>query len=175
MVNLPEGKMKSREGTVVDADDLFAELSSMAKNEIIEKEREGFVENLDETSEKIALSALNYYLLSTNPSKDMIFNPKESLSFNGNTGPYLQYMGARIVSILKKYGKSADKKNTDTSLLSSDDEWDLIKMIGAFSSVVEEAGKDYNPAAVTTYTYELAKDSVNIIMMSRYSTTMIKD
>ena len=157
MVNLPEGKMKSREGTVVDADDLFAELSSMAKNEIIEKEREEFVDDLDETSERIALSALNYYLLSTNPSKDMIFNPKESLSFNGNTGPYLQYMGARIVSILKKYGKSADKENTETSLLKSDDEWDLIKMIGAFSSVVEEAGRDYNPAAVTSYTYELAK------------------
>ena len=157
MVNLPEGKMKSREGTVVDADDLFAELSEMAANEIKEKEREQFIEDIKTTSEKIALSALNYYLLSTNPSKDMIFNPEESLSFNGNTGPYLQYMGARIVSILKKYGRSSDHDKADTSLLSSDDEWDLVKMVGAFSSVVEEAGREYNPAAVTTYTYELAK------------------
>ena len=157
MVNLPEGKMKSREGTVVDADVLFAELSEMAAGEIREKEREQFITDIKDTSEKIALSALNYYLLSTNPSKDMIFNPKESLSFNGNTGPYLQYMGARIVSILKKYGRSSDHENADTSLLNSDDEWDLIKMIGAFSAVVEEAGRDYNPAAVTSYTYELAK------------------
>lgn len=157
MVNLPEGRMKSREGTVVDADDLFAELSLMAANEIKEKDRGQFVDNIDETSEKIALGALNYYLLSTNPTKDMIFNPKESLSFNGNTGPYLQYMGARIVSILKKYGKSADRENVDTSLLKEEDEWDIVKMIGAFSQVVEEAGREYNPAALTSYTYELAK------------------
>ncbi len=157
MVNLPEGKMKSREGTVVDADDLFAELASMAKNEIIEKERAEFIDDIEDTSEKIALSALNYYLLSTNPTKDMIFNPKESLSFNGNTGPYLQYMGARIVSILRKFGRNADRASVDTSLLKTDDEWDLIKMIGAFSDVVEEAGREYNPASVTSYTYELAK------------------
>ena len=157
MVNLPEGKMKSREGTVVDADDLFAQLTEMAANEIKDKGRETFVENIGQTSEKIALSALNYYLLSTNPTKDMIFNPKESLSFNGNTGPYLQYMGARINSILNKYGRSADRENVDASLLSSDDEWDLVKMTAAFPQVVEEAGNEYNPAAVTSYTYELAK------------------
>jgi arginyl-tRNA synthetase len=102
MVYLPEGKMKSREGTVVDADDLIDSLRNMALAEIREKEREAAVGNALETAEKIALGALHYYLLQTTPSKDMTFNPEESISFNGNTGPYLQYMGARISSILKK-------------------------------------------------------------------------
>jgi len=101
MVNLPEGKMKSREGTVVDADDLIDELRDMAKNEILSKGREALVGDIDDTAEKIAIGALHYFLLQVSPDKDMIFNPKESLQFNGNTGPYLQYMGARIESILR--------------------------------------------------------------------------
>jgi len=102
MVNLPEGKMKSREGTVVDADDLIDRLRDMALSEIRSKDREEAVGNPGETAEKIALGALHYYLLQNSPGKDMLFDPKESLSFNGNTGPYLQYMGARISSMLKK-------------------------------------------------------------------------
>jgi arginyl-tRNA synthetase len=102
MVNLPEGKMKSREGTVVDADDLLDSLRDMALEEIRGKNREDAVGDPAETSEKIALGALHYFLLSVSPSKDMQFNPAESLSFNGDTGPYLQYMGARISSMLRK-------------------------------------------------------------------------
>jgi arginyl-tRNA synthetase len=105
MVNLPEGKMKSREGTVVDADDLLDSLRNMALEEIREKDRETAVGDAVETAEKIALGALHYFLLSVSPSKDMQFNPRESLSFTGNTGPYLQYMGARISSMLRKAGK----------------------------------------------------------------------
>ena len=157
MVNLPEGKMKSREGTVVDADDLFKELSEMAKKEIVDKGRAEFIDDLDSTAEKIALGALNYYLLATTPTRDMIFNPAESLSFTGNTGPYLQYMGARIVSILKKYGKKSDPESVKTELLTEDDEWDLIKLVSSFGEAVEEAGRDYNPSIITLYTYELAK------------------
>ncbi|MFA7370369.1 MAG: arginine--tRNA ligase, partial [Sphaerochaetaceae bacterium] len=99
MVNLPDGKMKSREGTVVDADNLFEQLTELAKNEIKTKERESAVDDVQKTSEAVALGALNYYLLQTTPTKDMVFNPAESISFNGNTGPYLQYMGARISSM----------------------------------------------------------------------------
>ena len=92
MVNLPEGKMKSREGTVVDADDLVSQLSALAGEEIAEKGREEEVGDVKGTSAAIALGALNYYLLEVTPERDMVFNPKESISFNGNTGPYLQYM-----------------------------------------------------------------------------------
>lgn len=157
MVNLPDGKMKSREGKVVDADDLFKELSKMAKEEIKNKEREELVEDLDATSENIALGALNYFLLAVNPMKDMIFNPAESLSFSGNTGPYLQYMGARISSILRKYGKEIIIEEIDFALLETDDEWEIVKMIGSFPAVVEEAGKTYNPSILTSFIYELAK------------------
>lgn len=103
MVNLPEGKMKSREGKVVDADDLVEDLHRMAKEEIQQKNREHEVGDFEKTSEAVALAALNYYLLQVNPNKDMVFNPKESISFNGNTGPYLQYMGARISNMMKKF------------------------------------------------------------------------
>jgi arginyl-tRNA synthetase len=101
MVNLPEGKMKSREGTVVDADDLIDSLRDMALAEIREKQREEKVGDPLDVAEKVALGALHYYLLQATPAKDMLFDPKESLSFNGNTGPYLQYMGARISSLLR--------------------------------------------------------------------------
>lgn len=157
MVNLPEGRMKSREGTVVDADDLIAELTELAAAEIKNKEREEQVGNIDTTSEKIALGALNYFLLSAAPTKDMIFNPAESLSFNGNTGPYLQYMGARISSILRKYGNTEGLKNADLSLLSLDDEWEIIKLIHIFPEIVEEAGQELNPSLLASYIYDLAK------------------
>ena len=103
MVNLPEGKMKSREGTVVDADDLLQQLSDMAAAEIRNKDRAEAVGDVEATGRKIALAALHYFLLQVSPFKDMVFNPQESLSFNGNTGPYLQYMSARINSILEKF------------------------------------------------------------------------
>src|SRR6056297_253264 len=130
MVNLPEGKMKSREGTVVDADDLFAELKDMAVEEIQQKEREEQVGDVEGTASSIALGALNYYLLQVSPSKDMIFDPKESISFNGNTGPYLQYMGARISSMMRKFEARREEFSDGSfrpELLTVTEERELIK------------------------------------------------
>jgi arginyl-tRNA synthetase len=160
MVNLPEGKMKSREGTVVDADDLFAQLTHLAKTEIMEKGREEAVGDVQATSEAIALGALNYFLLQTNPMKDMVFNPSESISFSGNTGPYLQYMGARISSMMRKFAEVETEYEGigfDGSLLSLQEERELLKMVASFGEVVEEAGRDLNPSAVTAFLYDLSR------------------
>lgn len=160
MVNLPNGKMKSREGTVVDADDLLSELSELAKNEIVEKGREDAVEDVDKTAKDIALGALNYYLLQVQPTKDMVFNPEESISFNGNTGPYLQYTGARISSILRKYEdieKSLENVSFDGKLLSGEDEKALIKLIASFPATVTKAASDFDPSVVASFLYEIAK------------------
>jgi arginyl-tRNA synthetase len=160
MVNLPEGKMKSREGTVVDADDLLDELHILAEKEIREKERVVEEKKITETASSIALGALNYYLLRINPSKDMIFNPKESISFNGDTGPYLQYMGARISSMLNKYD---EKKNEGLSgqinynLLTAPEEWELIKLLSEYPDVVAQGAEKLDPSRITTFLYETAK------------------
>ncbi len=157
MVNLPEGKMKSREGTVVDADDLLSELTELAKEEIVAKEREDKVDDVATTSHKIALGALNYYLLQVSPTKDMVFNPKESISFNGNTGPYLQYTGARISSILRKY--SLEKKDIpfDGSLLVNEDEKTLLLMIASFPEYLKRAADGFDPSIVAAFLYDVAK------------------
>lgn len=160
MVNLPEGKMKSREGTVVDADDLVDHLTTLAADEIRAKEREAEVGDVDATAHAIALAALNYYLLQVSPSKDMIFNPAESISFNGNTGPYLQYMGARISSMLRKYSEvEADYAGVpfNPALLSLEDERGLIKQLAAYPEVVAKAGAEYDPSVVTSYLYDLSR------------------
>ncbi len=160
MVNLPEGRMKSREGTVVDADDLIEELSSMARDEIQAKGREGEVEDIETTAQSIALAALNYYLLQTSPAKDMIFNPKESLSFTGNTGPYLQYMGARISSMLEKFASMSEiaaKGVFKPEILAQEDEKALVKLLTSFPEVVSAAGADLSPSYITAYLYDLAK------------------
>ncbi|MBO5235642.1 MAG: arginine--tRNA ligase [Spirochaetaceae bacterium] len=160
MVNLPEGKMKSREGTVVDADDLINSLRDGALEEIATKGREEAVGNPNEVAESIALGALHYYLLQTTPTKDMLFNPKEYLSFNGNTGPYLQYMGARICSILKKAeekGVSVAKGTDGAELLSHETEWELIKILGEYPKTVVKAAQDLDPSQVATYLYNVAK------------------
>lgn len=160
MVNLPNGRMKSREGTVVDADDLLENLSELAKEEIIAKQRQEQVGNVDETSRKIALGALNYYLLQVSPAKDMIFNPEESISFNGNTGPYLQYMGARISSMMMKYEEVKGEYEGikfDGTLLKEEDEKTLIKLIAAFPETVKRAGSSYDPSVICAFLYELSK------------------
>jgi len=159
MVNLPEGKMKSREGTVVDADDLIDLLRDQALGEIREKGREEEVGNAPETAEKIALGALHYFLLLPSPFKDMLFDPNESLSFTGNTGPYLQYMGARISSMLRKNEESElkNKGDADYSLLVSDCEWELIKIITVYPNAVSEAAASLDPSHLTGFLYELSK------------------
>lgn len=159
MVNLPEGRMKSREGTVVDADDLIDSLRDMAVEEIKVKNREEAVGDINDVAEKIALGALHYFLLQVTPSKDMLFNPKESLSFNGDTGPYLQYMGARITSVLKKAESSPSVQGavSDYSLLDEEYEWELLKLLAKFPDVVDEAGRNMDPSRIALYLYELSK------------------
>ncbi|GHV04490.1 arginine--tRNA ligase [Spirochaetia bacterium] len=159
MVNLPEGKMKSREGTVVDADDLIDSLRDMALNEIREKDREEAVGDSAVVAEKIALGALHYYLLQVSPTKDMLFDPKESLSFNGNTGPYLQYMGARISALLRKAESSGEVSGTvfNAELLSGDAEWELIKTLAAYPEAVSAAAAGMDPSLLAAYLYELSR------------------
>lgn len=160
MVNLPEGKMKSREGTVVDADDLVDSLTALAKEEIISKGRQDDVDDIDATAASIALGALNYYLLQVTPSKDMVFNPKDSISFNGNTGPYLQYMGARISSMMRKWeDMKADFHDVDfdPSVLTLDDERELVRTLAAYPEVVGKAGENKDPSLLAAYLYDLSR------------------
>lgn len=160
LVNLPSGRMKSREGTIVDADDLIDSLHADALKAIKERGRDGDVD-ADDVAEKVAIGALHYYMLQATPAKDMLFNPSESLSFNGNTGPYLQYMGARINSILAKAneaGIKSDSSDAAVALLTNEDEWALIKNIGDFPSIVEKAAENLDPSTVAAYVYETAKD-----------------
>ncbi|MFW6343226.1 MAG: arginine--tRNA ligase, partial [Sediminispirochaetaceae bacterium] len=160
MVNLPEGKMKSREGTVVDADELFEELRTMAAGEIENKKRIDHVGDVDAAAGSVALAALNYYLLQVSPSKDMIFDPKESISFNGNTGPYLQYMGARISSMLRKYEERKDTLGDgefDPALLTVTEERELIKLLADYPKRVEKAGREMNPNILAVFLYDLSK------------------
>jgi len=159
MVNLPEGKMKSREGTVVDADDLVVQLEDLVMEEIKNKGREDDLDDVQSTAHAIALGALNYYLLHISPLKDMVFNPRESLSFTGNTGPYMQYMGARISSMLRKFGES-DYSGGDfkPELLVSDEAWELIKLVANFPAVVDQAAAEMNPSVVASYVYDLSKN-----------------
>jgi len=160
MVNLPEGKMKSREGTVVDADDLLQQLTDMACEEIRNKERTEAVGDVEETGRRIALAALHYFLLQVSPFKDMVFNPKESLSFNGNTGPYLQYVSARISSMLLKFEDKISEYSgcsPDFTLLESDAEWELVKNLSTFPEALQNAAADLNPSILAGHLYDIAK------------------
>lgn len=160
LVNLPSGRMKSREGTVVDADDLIDSLHAQALKAINERGRDEAVGNPDDVAEKVALAALHYYLLQITPVKDMLYNPEESLSFNGNTGPYLQYMGARISSILRKAsekGLEPSSDENDLALLTHESEWALIKELGKFPSAVAKAADDLDPSQVALYLYDVCK------------------
>ncbi len=162
MVELPEGKMKSREGTVVDADDLIAGMIDTARD--MSKELGKLDGYSDEEAERIyrtiALAALKYFILKVDPKKNMTFDPRESIDFNGNTGPFIQYTYARVQSIFRKAGE----KNIDTSLKVdtemelTDKEAVLLKMIGNFPNVVKDAGAVYSPALVANYVYDLAKE-----------------
>lgn len=163
MVELPEGKMKSREGTVVDADDLIADMYNTAKETSLEL---GKVNNLseqeqDELFRMISLGALKYFILKVDPRKTMLFDPKESIDFNGNTGPFVQYTHARIRSILRKadeqgFAHTADCVTPDAEL--SAKEVRIIKILNQFPEKISEAGEAHSPALVANYAYELAKE-----------------
>jgi arginyl-tRNA synthetase len=161
LVNLPSGRMKTREGTVVDADDLIDELSSLAKAEIVEKGRDELVGDLDGVAGKVALGALHYYLLQTTPTKDMLYDPKQSLSFAGNTGPYIQYMGARACSILRKWEAlqaEAPDLQACAKILSSEADWALLRRLAAFPENLEQAARTMEPSVMAAYAHEVASD-----------------
>jgi arginyl-tRNA synthetase len=159
MVDLPSGKMKSREGTVVDADDLIDEMDATAKKMTQEL---GKVETLtEEEAEKLyhtlGMGALKYFILKVDPKKRMLFNPAESIDFNGNTGPFIQYTHARICSVLRK-GKNIPERKSEAEIPAlNKEEKEIIKLIHRFPLVVKEAAEQLSPASVANYVYELAK------------------
>lgn len=153
MVNLPEGKMKSREGKVVDADDLIQETSKLARQEL-EKRYKLSKKDLDERSLKISLAAIKYTLLKIDSAKDMVFNPNEAISFEGDTGPYLQYSYARASSILEKAGKSKGKIKAGNLERS---EAELIKKLLGFPEVVQHAYDHLSPSLIANYAFQLAQ------------------
>ena len=161
MVELPEGKMKSREGTVVDADDLMAEMINTAKETSGELGKlDGLTkEEADNIARIVGLGALKYFILKVDPKKTMMFNPKESIDFNGNTGPFIQYTYTRIKSVLRKAGESGIiilLADIHTEL--TEKEQNLIKLIAKLPAVVKEAGDNYSPALLGNYAYDLAKE-----------------
>ncbi len=161
MVELPEGKMKSREGTVVDADDLMDEMVNTAKETSMQlgKLDNCTQEEADKIASIIGLGALKYFILKVDPRKNMTFNPKESIDFNGNTGPFIQYTYARIQSVLRKAAEAgiSEAYNADAVVL-SEKEVSLIQRLTDFPSQVEEAGRTYSPALIANYAYDLVKE-----------------
>jgi len=162
MVDLPSGKMKSREGTVVDADDLIAEMEQTAK--VISQELgklDGYTEaQKEDLYHTIGLGALKYYILKVDPKKRILFDPKESIDFQGNTGPFIQYTYARIQSILRKYAET--NNNKEITAIQPDalqeKEKNLLKSITLFPFIVQDAADNYSPAVVANYVYDLVKD-----------------
>ena len=163
MVELPEGKMKSREGTVVDADDLMDEMIETARE--MSKEL-GKLEGLNENEKEdifriIGLGALKYYMLKVDPVKNMLFNPRESIDFDGNTGPFIQYTYTRIRSVFRKADelgiKQPDRSPEDITLLNAKEK-NLLKLIHEFPDVVKDAGESFNPSLIANFIYELVKE-----------------
>lgn len=158
MVELPEGKMKSREGTVVDADDLMLEMTNTAR---IISEELGKLDELPENEQQrlhqtIGMAALKYYLLKVDPRKNMLFDPRESIDFNGHTGPFIQYTHARICSLLRKSGEEVTATTASVELTAA--ERSVLLKIDQYPSIIQEAAAQYNPAELSSYIYELVKD-----------------
>lgn len=161
MVELPSGKMKSREGTVVDADDLMKEMIDTARDMSNELGKlEGYTtEQAENIFRIIGLGALKYFILKVDPKKNMLFDPKESIDFNGNTGPFIQYSYARIQSILRKASDTGFVKTDTLKQVAIDEkEKQLLKIIYRYPQVVKEAGENHSPALIANYAYELAKE-----------------
>ena len=162
MVELPEGKMKSREGTVVDADDLRAEMIDTAKETSNELGKlDGLTkEEADNIARIVGLGALKYFILKVDARKNMTFNPKESIDFNGNTGPFIQYTYARIQSVLRKAKEAGIEipAQLPAGIELSEKEEGLIQMVADFAAIVKQAGEDYSPSIIANYTYDLVKE-----------------
>ena len=157
MVELPNGKMKSREGTVVDADDLMELMVEDAYKTSMElgKFDDMTEEERREIARVVGMGALKYFILKVDARKNMLFNPEESIDFNGNTGPFIQYTYARIRSILRKAQDIQSNLNTPSAL--NDKEVELIQKMSEYGAAVEQAGKDYSPSGIANYCYELTK------------------
>lgn len=160
MVELPEGKMKSREGTVVDADDLMDEMVATARAVSAELGKlDGCSESeIAEITEMVGLGALKYFLLKVDPRKNMMFNPKESIDFNGNTGPFIQYTYARICSVLRKAEAEGMNLTDYAGVKPGDREITVIQRLADYPAVVAEAGRTYSPALIANYVYDLVKE-----------------
>ncbi len=156
MVNLPEGKMKSREGKVIDADNLMDLLFGLAKSEIDERNKDISEDEKNYIAEKVALSALKFYLLNFSTSKDIMFIPEKSISFDGNTGPYIQYTTSRINSLITKYGSNSLKFDSSDYKFNQD-EWNVIYQLLNFEDVVLKSCDNLSSVELTTYIYELSK------------------
>ena len=161
MVELPEGKMKSREGTVVDADDLIADMIQTAKetSEELGKLEECTAEEAANVARIVGLGALKYFILKVDPRKNMLFNPKESIDFNGNTGPFIQYTYARIRSVLRKAAAQGIQPTTvNENIELSEKESYLIQLLCDYPTIVKEAGEEFSPAVIANYVYDLVKE-----------------
>lgn len=162
MVELPEGKMKSREGTVVDADDLVDEMVGTARDTSRELGKlDGLTEaEAEDIADMVGMGALKYFILKVDPRKNMTFNPKESIDFNGNTGPFIQYTHARIQSVLRKAEEQGLKAEAtaETAAKLSDKELYLIRLIDSFPETVKDAAEGFSPAIIANFIYELAKE-----------------
>ncbi|NLA62140.1 MAG: arginine--tRNA ligase, partial [Bacteroidales bacterium] len=161
MVELPDGKMKSREGTVVDADDLMAEMIATARETSNELGKlDGYTpEEAEEVSRMVGLGALKYFILKVAPRKNMTFNPEESIDFNGNTGPFIQYTHARIQSVLRKAAEQNIAIPTEIGEVElSDKEEGMVQMLADFTGVITQAAEEYNVSLVANYIYELVKE-----------------
>ncbi len=158
MVDLPSGKMKSREGTVVDADDLIADMSATAReiSEELGKIEDFSEEEKEELYHTIGMGALKYYILKVDPKKGILFDPKESVDFQGNTGPFIQYTYARIQSILRKASQMEEQDVMSVDL--HDKEKELLKQLQAFPETLQQAAANYSPALIANYTYDLVKE-----------------
>lgn len=160
MVELPNGKMKSREGTVVDADDLMADMVADAKKVSTELGKtDGLsAEEIDSIAEMVGLGALKYFLLKVDPRKNMTFNPEESIDFNGNTGPFIQYTYARIRSVLRRASEAGMNIGDYSAVVPNEKEIALVQRLSDFPSVVAESGRNFSPALIANYVYELVKE-----------------
>jgi arginyl-tRNA synthetase len=162
MVELPEGKMKSREGTVVDADDLMAEMIETAHetSQELGKLDDVTTEEAEAISRMVGLGALKYFILKVDPKKNMTFNPKESIDFNGNTGPFIQYTHARIQSVIRKAEAHGIEvtENLSNSISLSEKEEGLVQLLSEFDRIVKQAGTEYNVSLIANYIYDLAKE-----------------
>jgi arginyl-tRNA synthetase len=159
MVELPEGKMKSREGTVVDADDLISEVTEAARQTTMEL---GKLENFETTEaeklfRQIGMGGLKYFILKVDPSKNMMFNPEESIDFNGNTGPFIQYTYARIQSLIRKSGLDVESITFPTDVALQEQERELLILCHDYIRVLHLAAAELSPAHIANYVYELAK------------------